>query len=132
MLFTFKQPPYVFPAVFPLVETVALLLVCHKLTIVCHFVVLVEPEAFHFLIDPLTMIDFVRPALLAEASDLIVLPLTLVYSSVWVGVFTLSMLLAFFVFSFVSGSTGEVFYTMTMLQVILPLAFILGSFRSLV
>ena len=70
--------------------------------------------------------------LLAEASDLIVFPLTFVYCSVSVGVFTLSMFRAFLVLSFVSGSTGEVFYAAAMLLVILPLAFIFGSFRSLV
>merc|ERR1739844_740597 len=124
MLLTFKPPASVFSTVCPLVETVALLFVCHKLAVVCHFVVVdVEPEAFHVVIGPLTMVNFARrPALLAEASDPIFFPLTFVNCSICVRVFTLSMFPAFFVVSFVSGSTGEVLYAVTMLLIILPLA----------
>ena len=68
-----------------------------------------------------------RPDLLAIAANLIVFPLSVVNRSVRVGVFALSVFHAHFVVSLIFGSTLEVFYAKTVLEIILPCTFIPGA-----
>ena len=78
------------------------------------------------------MIDFAgRPDLLAVAANLIVFPFAVVYRSIRVGVLALSVFHALLVVSLIFGSTLEVLYTKSMLEIILPCTFIPGAiYRS--
>ena len=74
------------------------------------------------------MVNFARrPDLLAVAADLIVFPFTVVNCSVRVGVFALSVFHAQLVVSLIFGSTLEVLYAKTVLEIILPATFIPGA-----
>lgn len=94
MLLTFIPPAFVLSAVCPLVESVTLLFVVHKLAVISHLIIVdVEPKALHVIVKPLPVVHFARrPDLLAETTDLVLCPLAIVDCSVRVGVLTLTVL----------------------------------------
>jgi len=88
VLLTFVPPAFVFPAISPCIDAVALLLVLSELTIKAHFIgILVEPISLHIVLFPLAIVFFaVYPDLHSVAIDLIVSPFAIVSRTIIVGV----------------------------------------------
>ena len=95
-------------AISPNEGTLTLTLIVNELASVCLAVLPFEfAFAIHFVLAPVARIGFaIRPVIVAEPTDLVVLEGAFVVAAIGKGKSTLTFFLAIFVVSFISGTIG--------------------------